>query len=95
MNKNQISLQVYTARNFKPYENIFKFLSESDLENVELFEVEAFDETKELLDNKHVAVSPGDTFGTNTNQYIRISLASDEETIRNGVTRLCEFIKSS
>ena len=50
---------------------------------------------KELLDNKHVAVSPGDTFGTNTNQYIRISLASDEETIRNGVTRLCEFIKSS
>ena len=28
MNKNQISLQVYTARNFKPYENIFKFLSE-------------------------------------------------------------------
>ena len=49
MNKNQISLQVYTARNFKPYENIFKFLSETDLENVELFEVEAFDETNELL----------------------------------------------
>ena len=50
MNKNNISLQVYTARNFKPYENIFKFLSESGLENVELFEVEAFDETKELLE---------------------------------------------
>jgi len=50
MNKNQISLQVYTARNFKPYEDIFKFLSESGLENVELFEVEVFDETKELLE---------------------------------------------
>ena len=50
MNKNQISLQVYTARNFKPYENIFKFLYESGIENVELFEVEAFDETKDLLE---------------------------------------------
>ena len=50
MNKNQISLQVYAARNFKPYENIFKFLSESGIENVELFEVEAFDETKDLLE---------------------------------------------
>ena len=49
MNKNNISLQVYTARFFKPYDRIFKFLSESGLENVELFEVEAFDETKELL----------------------------------------------
>ena len=49
MNKNNISLQVYTARFFKPYDKIFKFLSESGLENVELFEVEAFDETKELL----------------------------------------------
>ncbi|SVC25254.1 uncharacterized protein METZ01_LOCUS278108, partial [marine metagenome] len=28
MNKKQISLQVYSARNFKPYDNIFKFLSE-------------------------------------------------------------------
>ena len=50
MNKNQISLQVYTARNFKPYENIFKFLSKKGLQNVELFEVEAFNETKDLLE---------------------------------------------
>ncbi len=49
MDKNQISLQVYTARNFKPYDNIFKFLSENGIKNLELFEVEAFDETKELL----------------------------------------------
>ena len=42
MNKSQISLQVYTARNFKPYESIFRFLSEQGLQNVELFEVGAF-----------------------------------------------------
>ena len=43
MDKKQISLQVYSARNFKPYDNIFKFLSEQGMQNVELFEVEAFD----------------------------------------------------
>ncbi len=50
MNEKDISLQVYTARNFKPYDKIFKFLSDNGLENVELFEVEAFDETKDLLE---------------------------------------------
>ena len=38
MNKKQISLQVYSARN------------EQGMQNVELFEVEAFDETKDLLE---------------------------------------------
>ena len=50
MNKKEISIQLYTARNFKPYDNIFKFLSEQGFQDVELFEVEAFDETKDLLD---------------------------------------------
>ena len=50
MEKKNISFQVYTARNFKPYEGILKFLSESGLQNIELFEVEAFDEIKDLLE---------------------------------------------
>ena len=49
---------------------------------------------KELLDTKHVAVSPGDTFGSNTDRYIRVSLASDARTVKVGVERVCEFIKS-
>ena len=49
MEKKQISLQVYSARKFKPYEEIFNFLSSEGMTNVELFEVEAFDETKDLL----------------------------------------------
>ena len=49
MKKGEISIQVYTARKFKPYEEIFKFLSSEGMTNVELFEVEAFDETKDLL----------------------------------------------
>ncbi len=50
MEKKNISFQVYTARNFKPYEGILKFLSESGIQNIELFEVEAFDEIKDLLE---------------------------------------------
>jgi len=50
MEKKNISFQVYTARNFKPYEGILKFLSESGIHNIELFEVEAFDEIKDLLE---------------------------------------------
>ncbi len=49
MKKEEISIQVYTARKFKPYEEIFEFLSQEGISNVELFEVEAFDETKDLL----------------------------------------------
>ena len=45
MNIEKISLQIYTARNFKPYDNILKFLSEQGMKKVELFEVEAFPET--------------------------------------------------
>ena len=50
MDKKDISLQVYTARHFKPYEDIFKFLSQQGMNKVELFEVEAFSETKKLLE---------------------------------------------
>ena len=39
MEEKQISLQIYTARHFKPYEDIFKFLSETGMDKVELFEV--------------------------------------------------------
>ena len=49
MKKHEVSIQVYTARKFKPYDEIFKFISSEGITNVELFEVEAFDETRDLL----------------------------------------------
>ena len=65
MNIEKISLQIYTARNFKPYDNILKFLSEQGMNKVELFEVEAFPETKELLD-KYEMSSPSSHIGFST-----------------------------
>jgi len=62
MNKNEISLQVYTARFSKPYEDIFNFLSTQGMKKVELFEVSALEETKEILD-KYSMTSASTHFG--------------------------------
>ena len=35
MNKADISFQLYTARNFQPYKNIFEFISSSGIKNVD------------------------------------------------------------
>jgi aspartate/methionine/tyrosine aminotransferase len=45
-----------------------------------------------LLKEKHVAVAPGDTFGKNGAGYVRIALAQDMESVKEGVRRLCEQI---
>ena len=55
MDKKQISLQVYTARNFKPYEDIFSFLFDQGIKNIELFEVEEFEQTKKLLERYNLS----------------------------------------
>ena len=48
----------------------------------------------ELLQNEKVAVAPGSTFGTMGNEYIRISFATPETQLREGLHRLCRFIRS-
>ena len=53
------------------------------------------DFTLRLLDSTGVAVAPGGTFGRLADSYVRISLASDEETLQIGCQRLCEFITAA
>ena len=50
MNKNDISVQVYSARKFKPYEKILEFISSVGIKNVELFEIDEFEKTKQFLE---------------------------------------------
>lgn len=49
--------------------------------------------TFELLRSRRVAVAPGNTFGKVSDRHVRISIASSEESIREGVTRICELIR--
>ena len=46
-----------------------------------------------LLKEKKVAVAPGSTFGEISTGYVRISIASAEENIREGVQRICELVR--
>lgn len=51
------------------------------------------DFTYELIRQKRVAVAPGSTFGQVTNNHVRISIASSETNIREGVRRICELVQ--
>jgi aspartate/methionine/tyrosine aminotransferase len=46
---------------------------------------------KALLSERGVAVAPGSAFGEEAATCVRISLASSDEDLREGVGRLCEF----
>ncbi len=43
MNKKDISLQIYTTRNFKPFVDVLNFISNSGIKNIELFGLETID----------------------------------------------------
>jgi aspartate aminotransferase/aminotransferase len=45
-----------------------------------------------LLEEKRVAVAPGATFGPLAEMYIRISLATEEHVLVEGLEKTCNFI---
>lgn len=45
-----------------------------------------------LLERKHVAVVPGDTFGENAKYYVRMSYGTSMENLKKGFDRIEEFI---
>ena len=45
-----------------------------------------------LLEEKRVAVAPGSTFGKLSAGAVRVSVASRDEDVREGVERICDFI---
>ena len=55
MNKKDISIQLYTARNFQPYSSILNFFSESGITNIELFGLESLNivDFKEMMESSN------------------------------------------
>ena len=45
-----------------------------------------------LLEEKGVAVAPGTAFGTAAQDLVRISLASSEDDLREGIRRMKSFV---
>jgi aspartate aminotransferase len=58
---------------------------------------EAFDDgwqaADRLLTDHHVAVAPGETFGQEAAGWVRLSLASDSDALREGVRRIIDVVE--
>jgi aspartate aminotransferase/aminotransferase len=50
---------------------------------------------KAFLNDKKVSVAPGGTFGPSSANYVRISLATAEADLVEGVTRLCDYVTAN
>jgi aminotransferase len=61
---------------------------------VSRFDVDSTVFSEELLKKKRLAVVPGVSFGDCAEGWIRITFASDEVTLMEGVKRLGEFAHS-
>jgi aspartate aminotransferase/aminotransferase len=48
-----------------------------------------------LLNEQRVAVAPGATFGALAGKYIRVSMATEDKTIAEGLERICKYIKTT
>ena len=46
-----------------------------------------------LIEEKHVAVVPGITYGKCLDGYVRIAYTIDEDKIREGIRRIADFVK--
>ena len=57
MNKNNISIQLYTTRHFKPYEPILNFFSKTGIRNIELFGLESIDidHFQQMMDSSNIS----------------------------------------
>ena len=76
MNKNEVTMQLYTTRKFQPYEPIFKFLSDSGIENIELFDLDKIDldKFKSMMDENGISIK---------SSHISFqAITNTEETIR-------------
>ena len=78
-----LSIDAYPDGAFYAYINI---------SNTELSAIEFCDK---LLDTHHVALTPGNDFGEhNASQYVRLSFATEESRLIEGLNRLAQFVAS-
>ena len=76
MNKQDVTMQLYTTRHFQPYEPILKFLSNSGIVNIELFGLESMntDEFKSMMDQSNI---------TSKSTHVGFESLSDSSNIIN------------
>lgn len=62
--------------------------------NISQYSNDSFAFAKELLENIHIATTPGVDFGTNqTNNYLRFAYTRNIEHMQEGIERLKKYLK--
>ncbi len=56
--------------------------------------LDSYEFCRRLVDEYHVAVAPGDSFGSRSIGMVRVSLAADESTITEGIGRLAKAVRN-
>ena len=81
MNKQDVTMQLYTTRHFQPYEPILKFLSNSGIVNIELFGLESMntDEFKSMMDQSNI---------TSKSTHVGFESLSDSDNIINRANKM-------
>jgi aspartate aminotransferase/aminotransferase len=62
------------------------------LVNIADMGLDSFELAKDILEKKRVAVAPGATFGDTAGKYIRISVATHDDAVREGARRIREYL---
>ena len=55
-------------------------------------EIDNLKRALELLNEKHVSVGPGNTFGPSSNKFVRLSFSTEFELFKKGIERFAEFL---
>ncbi len=82
--------ELFVEANIKAYKPKGAFYMMVDISEAGFPSSEQFALT--LLEEEKVAVGPGGTFGQTTKEMIRLSLATEERDLLEGVKRICRFI---
>ncbi len=63
------------------------------LASIQETRMDSYTFAKALLRERHVSVAPGAAFGETTEGWVRVSLAAGDDVLREGLSRLGEFVK--
>jgi aspartate aminotransferase/aminotransferase len=80
-------LKSYDLLNYVPGGAFYVFVS------IARAGMESYSFAKELIKKKGVAVAPGGTFGEVGKDYVRVSLATEEGQLREGLKRIGDFVR--
>ena len=53
------------------------------------------DFANKLLDEEHIAVMPGESFGASAAGHIRVAMTVDDDTFTKAIKTICKFAKTN